>query len=84
MFTGVSWQAVLTNIIHGGAIVRVKGQADQCEDQSLQKTTPEMQIVKHDECLLWLLFPLSFPFLFFSQSKITGENYIIAYVVRPT
>jgi len=52
MLTGVSWRAVLTNIIHGGAVVRVESQADQREDQSLQKTTPEMQIVKHDECLL--------------------------------
>lgn len=33
--TGVPWQAVLMNIIDGGAVIRVEGQADQREDQGL-------------------------------------------------
>lgn len=48
ILTGVSWQAELADIVHGGTVVRVEGEADQREDQGLHKTTPEMQIVKHD------------------------------------
>lgn len=47
ILTGVSWQAELADIVHGGTVVRVEGEADQHEDQGLQKAAPEMQVVKH-------------------------------------
>lgn len=59
ILTGVPWQAVLVNIINGGTVIRIEGQADQREDQGLQKTTSEMQIVEHDGHLFWSLFSLN-------------------------
>lgn len=40
------------NIVYSGTVVCIESKADQREDQGLQKSTPEMQIMEHDGCLL--------------------------------